>query len=121
MLIRFAFFSIVITLLATTIANASVTGRTEQFSNDQVLVWETVIYPGKSEMLKMHRHDHDRVLVAFNSGQLKIINDKGQVHYLKLEKEKSYFLSKNIPNEMHMDENVTDHPIKVLVIELKNS
>ncbi len=67
----------------------------------------------------MHRHDYDRVLVAFNEGVLKIKNDNGKVHYLKLVKDAAYFLKKDVPNELHSDENITNHPINVLVVELK--
>jgi hypothetical protein len=102
------------------IANAAETARTTQFSNNKVSVWETVIYPGANQVLKMHRHEHDRVVVAFNDGLLKITNDKGKVHYLKLAKNKAYYLSKNVPNELHNDQSMSSHPIKVMVIELKN-
>lgn len=94
------------------------TKRTAQFSNAKVSVWETVIYPSANQVLPLHRHDHDRVLVAFDDGVLKIKNDKGKVHYLKLEKNKSYYLTKDVPNELHTDENMSSHPIRLLVIEL---
>lgn len=100
-------------------AEPVLTKRTTQFSNDRVLVWETVIYPSENQALKMHRHNHDRVVVAFDDGLLKITNDKGSIHYLKLEKNKAYYLSKDIPDELHKDENMSFHPIRVLVIELK--
>lgn len=96
------------------------TTRISQFSNDKVSVWETVIYPNANQVLKMHRHEHDRVVVALSNGLLKITNDKGKVHYLKLEKNKAYYLTKDVPNERHNDENMSSHPIKVLVIELKS-
>ena len=101
-------------------AGPSTTTRIAQFSNDKVSVWETVIYPSANQVLKMHRHEHDRVVVAFSDGLLKITNDKGKVHYLKLEKNKAYYLTKDIPNELHNDQNMSSHPIKVLVVELKN-
>jgi hypothetical protein len=94
------------------------TGRIPQFSNDRVSVWETIIYPSEHQVLKMHRHEHDRVLVSFDDGLLKITNDKGKVHYLKLQKNKSYYLTKDIPNELHSDQNMSGHAIKVLVVEL---
>ncbi len=98
---------------------ASATTRVAQFSNKKISVWETVIYPSKNQVLKMHRHEHDRVVVALNDGLLKITNDKARVHYLKLEKNKAYYLTKDIPRELHKDQNMSSHPIKVLVIELK--
>jgi len=102
-------------------ADTPITTRKPQINNNQVNVWETVIYPSENQKLKMHRHEYDRVVVAFDDGILKITNDKGQTHYLKLEKGQSYFLTKDVPNELHMDENISQHPIKVIVIELKNS
>ena len=92
--------------------------RTEQFTNDKVHVWKTVVYPHAKQKLPMHRHDHDRVVVALSDGKLKIINDKGEVHYLTLQKGKAYFLSKDKPNELHSDENLGDKPVIVMVIEL---
>ena len=108
-------------LLMSHLVNASPsTTRTAQFSNDKVSAWETIIYPSANQALKMHRHEHDRVVVAFNDGLLKITNDKGKVHYLKLEKNKAYYLTKDVPGELHNDENTSGHPIKVVVIELNN-
>jgi len=100
-------------------ANEPTTTRIPHFANENVTVWETIIYPGKKQVLKMHRHENNRVLIAFDDGELKITNDKGQTHYLKLEKDKAYYLTKDIPGELHNDENTTDHPIKVMIIELK--
>ena len=119
---RFKLFSILFSIfLLNSVSHAAptTTQRTMQFSNDKVTVWETVIYPSENQVLKMHRHEHDRVVVAFDAGLLKITNDKGKVHYLKLEKDKAYYLSKDVPDELHKDQNVTSHPIKVLVMELK--
>jgi len=101
-------------------ADPSTTRRIAQFSNDKVSVWETVIYPNANQLLKMHRHEHDRVVVALSGGLLKITNDKGKVHYLKFEKDKAYYLTKDSPDELHNDQNMSSHPIKVLVIELKS-
>jgi len=101
------------------IAAAESTTRTPQFSNDLVKVWKTVIYNKTNQALPMHRHENDRVVVALTDGLLKITNDKGKTHYLKLEKDKAYFLAKDPINELHNDENLSDHPISVMVIELK--
>lgn len=115
------FFIVIIMFVYTLTGYANpTTGRIPQFSNEKVSVWETTIYPGKNQVLKMHRHEHDRVLIAFNSGILKITNNKGQVHYLKLTKDNSYYLPKNVVGEKHIDENVSNHPIKVLVVELNS-
>ena len=101
-------------------ANINKTTRIPQFSNDEVTVWKTLIYPSKDQVLKMHRHEHNRVIVALDAGTLKIINDKGKIHYLNLEKNQAYYLKKDIPGELHSDENIGKQIITILVIELKN-
>ncbi len=97
------------------------TKRIPQFTNDAVTVWKTIIYPSKNQILKMHRHDHDRVVVALDDGLLKVTNDKSHEHLLRFEKNKAYYLTKDIPNELHKDENLTNHAIRVLVIELNKN
>jgi hypothetical protein len=106
-------------MIGSTLCFAATTHRTPQFENAQVDVWKTVIYPSSHQRLQMHRHDNNRVLIAFDNGTLKITNDKGAVHYLKLEKNKAYYLTKETPGELHNDENISKHPIAVMVIELK--
>lgn len=101
------------------VAHAHATKRKSEFSNANVNVWKTMIYPEKNQVLSMHRHNYDRVLVALSDGLLKVTNDKGDVHYLKLKKNKAYYFKKDAPGELHKDENMTKHPITVMVIELK--
>lgn len=96
----------------------ALTKREVQFTNKQVNVWQTSIYPASHQILPMHRHDSNRVLVALTDGVLKVTNDKGKIHYLHLKKDKAYYLTKDAPGEMHMDENVSKHPVKVMVVEL---
>lgn len=114
-------FIVAISLLSCglSLAETPMTKRVTQISNDKVNVWRTVIYPAEAGMLKMHRHEHDRVVVALDDGVLKVMNDQGHAHYLKLKKGESYFLQKDTKNELHTDENMTKHPISVVVIELK--
>lgn len=101
-------------------ANSVATHRATLLSNDKVNVWKTFIYPAKNQQLKMHRHEYDRVLIALDNGTLKVVNDKGQSHLLKLSKDQAYFLNKDIPGELHTDENLSGHVIKVIVVELKS-
>lgn len=101
-------------------AQSATTKRENEFENEKVRVWKTTIMPAKKAKLTMHRHEHDRVLVALTDGKLKITNNLNQTHYLILKKDQSYFLKKDVPNEMHSDENVTSHPIIVTVIELQD-
>ena len=97
------------------------THRIPQITNDKVNVWETIVYPNTNQALKSHRHEYDRVLVALDSGTLKITNNQGKIHYLTLEKNHSYYLTKDVAGEMHTDENISHHLIKAIVVELKSS
>jgi hypothetical protein len=107
-----------ISMISLTATAGNVTNRVPYFTNNQVSAWETIIYPSSRQQLKLHRHDNNRVLVAFTDGTLKVINDKGAIHYLKLKKQQVYFLEKDVPGEMHTDENVSGHPITLAVIEI---
>lgn len=112
---------IVLSFFVTTLkAQSATTKRENEFENDKVKVWKTTIMPANNAKLTMHRHEHDRVLVALTDGKLKITNNVEKVHFLTLKKGQSYFLKKDIPNEMHSDENITSYPIVVTIIELKN-
>jgi hypothetical protein len=94
--------------------------RVTQIANNKVHVWETTIEPSSAHKIKMHHHNFDRVVVALDNGTLKIVNDHGKVHYLKLQKDKSYYLKKDVGRELHTDENMGRHPIKVIVVELSS-
>ena len=100
-------------------AKEPITRRIQELNNNKVSVWKTIIYPTKEAELSMHRHDNDRVVVALTDGLLKVTNDQNKVHYLKLKRGMSYFLKKDPINELHVDQNMTNHPISVVVIELK--
>lgn len=95
------------------------TTRIPQFSNNEVNVWTTILYPNQNQKLPMHRHENNRIIIALDSGTLKITNDKQKSHYLKLKRNQAYYLTKDIPNELHSDENISEHIIRVMVIELK--
>lgn len=102
------------------IAVTKKTMRIPHFSNEYVEVWETIIYPSTNQKLKLHRHDRNRVLIALTNGTLKITNDKNDSHFLNLKKDHAYFLTKDKPQELHTDQNMSSWPVKVMVIELKN-
>lgn len=112
-------FVLIMVGLLSTIACSADTNRIYQIDNTRVKTWKTIIYPTKKAQLTLHRHDNDRVVVALTNGLLKVTNDKGQVHNLKLKKGMSYFLPKDPKGEMHVDENMTKHLVSVVVIELK--
>jgi hypothetical protein len=114
------FLTLFIAILLSGITIAQSTTQIPQFSNDRARVWKTIIYPTSNQRLTMHRHDNDRVVVAFCNGVLKITNNKGKIHYLKLDKNKAYYLKKDPLDELHQDENITNHPMSVMVIELRS-
>lgn len=93
--------------------------RDIQFENRDVSVWKTTIPSGHAEKLVMHHHVHDRVVIALTDGALKVVSDKGNVHYLKLKKDHAYYLSKDSANEEHTDENMGHQAVEVIVVELK--
>lgn len=116
---KFLLLSILFCLSFTAFATDFKTTRIPEFSNNEVNVWKTIVYPSKDQILKMHRHETNRVIVALDTGTLKITNDKGKTHYLNFEKDHAYYLTKDVSGELHTDENISPHPISVLVIELK--
>lgn len=115
-----SFLVILLALFMTSTATAN-TKRIAQLSNQKVAVWETIIYPGSGQVLKMHNHAHDRVVVALTDGMLKVVSKQGKVHYLRFAKDHAYYLAKDQPRDMHTDENISHHAIKVMVVELKNT
>lgn len=70
-------------------------------------------------MLSLHRHEKNRVLVALNSGTLKIVTKSQETSLLKLKKNQAYFLKMDPPQTYHTDENISSHPLEVIVIELE--
>lgn len=112
------FFMIVILCCINVSYAAEKTIRIPEFSNEKVKVWKSIIYPTRQEQLVMHRHDHDRVVVALDDGVLKIVNSEQHVHFLTFKQGKAYFLPKDPKGMMHTDENVGQHVLRVMVIEL---
>ena len=112
-------FIFLISFTGISFADAASTKRITEFSNNKANVWKTIIYPTSDQTLKMHRHEYDRVLVALSNGTLKITNSKNETHYMKLKKHKAYYLKKDPSDELHKDENISKHPISVMIVELK--
>lgn len=109
--------------IISSVCNANLPSNTHRrlaISNQHVRIWQTTIFPGRNQALKMHRHENNRVIVALNNGRLKINSSRGKEKFLNLAKNKAYFLIKDPLGELHTDENITRVPLKVLVIELKN-
>ncbi|TAL65621.1 MAG: hypothetical protein EPN84_01140 [Legionella sp.] len=98
----------------------NITARIPQFSNKKVTVWKTVIYPEANQSLKMHRHDHDRVLVALTDGVLQVNDNQGKSHLLKFKKDRAYYLTKDKKGVLHNDVNLTKKPIRVMIIDLND-
>lgn len=95
------------------------TQRVEQFENADVHVWKATITPGAP--LTMHRHDHPRVLVALDGGNVNIVQQNGGSELNTWETGKAYWLPASKPGTMHTDSVVGRKPIEVMVVELKNA
>jgi beta-alanine degradation protein BauB len=101
-------------------AGTNVTQRIPYFSNAKVNVWKTIIYPSNQHKLLMHRHEYDRVAVAFDDGEFKVVDNVGRTHFVKLTQGQAYYWKKDAPGELHTDENLSHHPVRVCVVELKS-
>ena len=94
------------------------TERIPQFENAHVKVWRSVISPNVP--LPLHRHEHGRVIIALQGGTMKIEEQTGASETQAWETGKAYWLPANPPNTMHRDINVSDRPIEVMVVEVKD-
>jgi hypothetical protein len=91
--------------------------RTQQFENEDVKVWKTVVLPNAP--LVMHRHEHPRVIIPLSGGTMKIVEQDGNAAVHNWETGKAYWLPSSPPNTMHSDVNAGDQPIEVMVVELE--
>jgi len=92
--------------------------REPQFENAQVTVWKSIVMP--NQPLKLHRHDHGRVLVALTDGQLKVVDGAGKtLDTYNLKAGKSLWLGIDPPGQMHADVNPGTKPVEVIVVQLK--
>ena len=112
--------SLVLAVVGIASVSAAPSTRTMQINNSEVRSWTTTVQPGTNG-LKSHRHDKDRIIVAFEDVKLKVVNNLGQSHIMSLKKNTPYFLTKDVANETHTDENLSKHPVKILVVELVKS
>ncbi|HVU51991.1 MAG TPA: hypothetical protein VHL80_14940 [Polyangia bacterium] len=88
-----------------------------QLENDAVTVWKTILAP--HEALGMHRHEHGRVVVALRGGTLALPQDDGTTKTLVLETGKAYWLPADPPGRLHGDDNRSDAPLEMMVVEMK--
>ena len=92
--------------------------REPQFENAQVTVWKSIVMP--NQPLKLHRHDHGRVLVALTDGQLKVVDGAGKtLDTYNLNAGKALWLGIDPPGQMHADVNPGAKPVEVVVVQLK--
>jgi hypothetical protein len=93
--------------------------RIAQFENAEVRVWKSIVVPNAP--LAMHRHEHPRVIVALEGGDMKIVQESGGSEMNHWQTGKAYWLPANEPGKMHADVNAGSKPIEVMVVELKNA
>lgn len=92
--------------------------REDQFENDQMKAWKTVVMPGAP--LALHRHEHGRALVALNDGVLKVKDKNGKtLDTYNLKAGKAMWLGADPPGQMHVDVNDGTKPVEVIVVQLK--
>jgi hypothetical protein len=106
-----------IQVIGQTPPTGATTQRIQQFENDHVKVWKSIIMPNAP--LTLHRHEHGRTIVALVGGDLKIVKDSGQTTVAHWETGKAYWLGPDPPGEMHKDVNDTGKAIEVMVVEMK--
>ena len=114
--------AVTVLLLASGGAAAPPTGgtqRIDQFENGDVHVWKAIITPNAP--LTMHRHEHPRVLVALDGGNVNIIQQSGASELNHWETGKAYWLPASKPGTLHADAVVGKKPIEVMIVELKNA
>lgn len=92
--------------------------REVQFENDKVKVWKTTI--PSNDTLKMHRHDHARIIVGLKGGSLQIVKDTGKKTDVFIETGKAYWFDADPKGELHGDLNVSPHEVQVMLIEFKD-
>jgi hypothetical protein len=108
-------------LLLTAIALSSQqqTQRIQQFENEDVKVWRSVVTPNAP--LTMHRHEHGRVIIPIAGGTMKIVTEGGGSETHQWDTGNAYWLPANPPNQVHADVNAGTKPIEVMVVELKKN
>jgi quercetin dioxygenase-like cupin family protein len=95
------------------------TVRIPQFENADVRVWRSIVAPGSP--LPLHRHEHPRVIIALVGGTMKIVEEGGASDIHEWQSGKAYWLPANPPGSRHMDVNIGDKPIEVMVVELQQA
>lgn len=95
----------------------STTHREKQCGNQEVTVWKTTIEP--HQPLVMHRHDHQRIIVALIDVDLLVKNNHGHSHHLIMKRGTAQILPPDRFKELHIDINNSHHPMEVMVIEFK--
>jgi hypothetical protein len=111
--------ALLLTAIALTPQQQLQTQRIQQFENDDVKVWRSVVVPDAP--LSLHRHEHGRVIIPIEGGTMKIATQGGPTETLQWDKGNAYWLPANPPNQLHADVNAGTKPIEVMVVELKKN
>src|SRR3984957_16904529 len=92
--------------------SATQTQRFPQFDNEDVKVWKSVVMPNAP--LTMHRHEHPRVIIALNGGDVNIVQQTGGTEPNHWETGKAYWLPKSPPGTLHADAVAGKKPVEVM-------
>lgn len=88
-------------------------------AGDDILVWKTVIPPEQEGKpgIHVHRHEFARVVIPLTEGNLRRIDNTGEIVDYKLVVGKPFFLNADTPTGFHTDVNLGRLPIEVIVVQ----
>ena len=79
--------------------------------------WQTTIC--KSSYLQFHTHQTARIIIPDQDGKIKVLYKNGSAEIVNLKKGIPSYLPKSEGLKLHKDINLSDHNLRVIVIEIK--
>lgn len=98
--------------------NLCKTDRKVFLDRKDVKVWNTTLCP--NEELSNHSHNNARIAIANEDGELEIVYSNGSKKIQKFKKGDPVYLSKEQGMSAHKNKNISEHPINIMVIEIKH-
>lgn len=112
-------YIIAILTMSTATALACETGRKAHFDNSNVKVWTSTIC--KNDDLPFHTHQHPRILIPREDGELEVVYQDGTKSKIELKKDTPQYLDTKQGLSPHKEVNKSEKPVVVTVIELKTA